>query len=69
MAIKGRMIRKQSYAGLQVGQELLGETVGDRPIMQCRRVGHILGYVETRTHLVFLIHILTRVQVVSKQGD
>jgi hypothetical protein len=33
--IVGTIAWGESYAGLQVGQELLGETVDDCPIMQC----------------------------------
>jgi hypothetical protein len=63
--VVGTIVWGESFTGLQVGLELLGETVDDCPIMQCRRVGHILGDVETRTHLVFLVHILVLVQAVE----
>ncbi len=39
----------ESHQRLQVGQELLGETVDNRSIMECPQVA-ILGDVETRTH-------------------
>jgi hypothetical protein len=37
------IVRAESHQRLQVGQQLLGETVEDRSIMECPRVGDILS--------------------------
>jgi hypothetical protein len=37
------IVRAESHERLQVGQELLGEMVDDRSIMECPRVGEILS--------------------------
>ncbi len=58
------IVRGESHQRLQVGQDLLGETVDDCSIMECRQVGNVRGDVEAGTHSVVL-HVLIRVQAVE----